>query len=232
MKGTNRPGRILLQMAAIIGIGFAVGIVDAFVVRPVDLSKRQAPEKDLDVLLSGAKGGSANVKVRPPEPADTGKPGDTPRPPTHTPPDMPEPNQGTPPAGHGTAVAAPSGGTAPFVPTKKADLPEGQITLEAAKQAFDAGAMFVDARKPEDYAAGHVENAIRIESEMFRHGDPPELGLIPRSAIVVVYCNGGHCDESENVAKYLSNSGYGKVFVMHDGFPGWKAVGYPFATGE
>ncbi len=228
---TQRSGRIVLQMAAIIGIGFAIGLVDVFIVRPVDLSKRETPKGTIGDLLPATGGHAGTATVRPPEPSNGHPPAqsqDTSKPPDHARPSETGGASSSPsPAPTGTA-----GGATAFVPTKKSDLPEGQITLVEAKQAFDAGAMFVDARKVEDFAAGHVENAIRIESDMFRHGDPPALGLIPRSAVVVVYCNGGHCDESENVAKFLSNSGYGKVFVMHDGFPGWKAVGYPFATGE
>lgn len=228
----TRPGRIMLQMAAIIGIGFAIGLVDGFIVRPVDMSARQAPEKSIDDLIPG--GGESpnpgNTRLRPTEAPGTGQTKPKPVVPPPAPAD-PTPHD-TKPAPNATPAANAGGEPTPFVPTKKEALPQGQITLEEAKRAFDAGAMFVDARNMENFTAGHVENAIRIESAMFREGDPPELGLIPRSAIVVVYCNGGHCDESENVAKFLSNSGYGKVFVMHDGFPGWKAMGYPFTTGE
>ena len=58
------------------------------------------------------------------------------------------------------------------------------------------------------------------------------LAAIPRDATLVVYCNGGNCDESEQVAKLINGSGYQKVYVMHDGIPGWQAMGYPSEEGE
>jgi rhodanese-related sulfurtransferase len=219
----SRSGKILIQMAAIIGIGFAIGVVDAYVTRPIDLSKRAAPKDIKDILSPGA--GNTKPEQQPPG-SGHGEPVVNPKP-------DPGATLPTPPADNHGATAAPVGtDEKPFIPTPKDALPAGQVTLEEAKQAFDAGAMFVDARNPEHYKGGHVENAIRIESAMFKSGDPAELALMPRSAIVIVYCNGGQCDESENVAKFLTASGYKTVYVLHDGFPGWKAMGYPSATGE
>ena len=45
--------------------------------------------------------------------------------------------------------------------------------------------------------------------------------MIPRSSVLVVYCSGGDCDESEAVARMLTGSGYKSTYVMHDGIPGW-----------
>jgi rhodanese-related sulfurtransferase len=116
-------------------------------------------------------------------------------------------------------------------PTPK-PLPPGQITLDEAKRLFDSGASLVDARRKDDYEQGHIKGAMRINLKSFENGDPPLLAMIPRDGTVVVYCSGGNCDESEHVAEFLYNSGYKKVYVIHDGFPGWKAKGWPIETGE
>jgi rhodanese-related sulfurtransferase len=117
-------------------------------------------------------------------------------------------------------------------PTAQADMPKGQITLEQAKKFFDEGSPFVDARRKEDYEAGHIKGAFRINMKSFENGDPPLLAMIARDANVVVYCSGGNCDESEHVAEFMSDSGYKKVYVIHDGYPGWDAMGYPTEKGE
>ncbi len=119
-----------------------------------------------------------------------------------------------------------------WLPTEKAALPKGQITLDEAKKLYDTAASFVDARRKEDYEQGHIKGAMRINLKSFENGDPPLLAMIPRDAIVVVYCSGGNCDESEHVADFMANSGYKKVYVIHDGYPGWKAMGWPVETGE
>jgi rhodanese-related sulfurtransferase len=116
--------------------------------------------------------------------------------------------------------------------TPKDALPKGQVTLDDAKRLFNSSASFVDARRKEDYELGHIKGAIRLNLKSFENGDPPLLAMIPRESFVVVYCSGGNCDESEHVAEFLSNSGYAKVYVIHDGFPGWKAMGWPIETGE
>lgn len=209
-----RSGRILIQMAVIIGIGFALGVVD-MTLRPIDLKPRPKPPPiQIEPAHTGVKlapQAGSEVEVTPAKPA--------------------------PPAAATPTTPAAAGGETPFQQTPKSALPEGQITVDEAKVLYDRGlsdgnTYFVDARKVEDYVKGHVSNAIRIDTAMFQLKEPAELGLIPRTGNVVVYCNGGHCDESENVAKRLNGSGYPNVYVMHDGYPGWKALGHPVEVGE
>lgn len=210
-----RSGRILVQMGAIIAIGLVIGVADAFLFRPVDLSARTAPPSVDDLLNQGEQtspGESPGTRTAPAENGNTQAPV-------------------TPPDDGAATTPAPTTPTG-FAFTPKDKLPAGHVTIEEAKRLLDAGAMFVDSRKASEYAEGHVENAIRIDTSMFKAGDPVELSLIPRSAVVVVYCNGGNCDESDNLAKLLDLSGYGKVYVMHDGFPGWKAAGHAWGTGS
>lgn len=122
--------------------------------------------------------------------------------------------------------------TTTFKQTPKADLPPGQITIDEARALYDQQATFIDSRKLDPYKLGHVKGAWRMELTDFSAGDPQILALIPRSSVLVVYCSGGHCDESEAVARMLTGSGYKSTYVMHDGIPGWTALGHPVTTGE
>lgn len=219
-----RSGRVLVQVAAIIALGFAAGMLDAFYFRPIDLKAREVPaELDLTKLPERPKPPApSNPNIRTPQPdspaSDPVAPPDKPAVPTPAP-------ASTPPA----SGATPQPG---FEFTPKSALKPGHITVEEARALFDAGSPFIDARKLEAYVEGHVEMAFRLDMNSFREGNPPQLALIPREAMVVVYCNGGQCDESEHVAEFLNGSGYKKVYIMHDGFPGWKAAGHPVQTGE
>lgn len=200
---------VLVQAVVLIAIGSAVGVIDAFR-RPINLSRATVDPASL--LNSGT------------QPAPTQ--------PTTPPRTEPKPAQ---PVSEPTTPTAPAGPVAPgtpgWTPTSESALPKGQITLDQARKFFDMGAQFVDTRKKDEYEAGHVQNAMRISLSNFQKGDPALLGMIPRDAIVIAYCNGGHCDESEAVARMISGSGYANVFVLHDGFPGWKAMGHPVQTG-
>lgn len=149
------------------------------------------------------------------------------------PPALPDPSSPPNPTTAATALPPSSTPVAPPAPVESAPaaLPVGHITVAQAKALFDNGAKFIDARAKDDYEKGHVRDAFRVLQSAFAAGDPPALAMIMRSEVVVVYCNGGHCDESEGVARMLDQSGYKKVYVMHDGFPGWKTAGHPSDTG-
>jgi rhodanese-related sulfurtransferase len=128
----------------------------------------------------------------------------------------------------------PAPNSSAFVFATEADLKSkpGQITVAQSKALFDQQAFFIDARKLEEYRKGHVKGSYRMAEADFQFGNPPMLAAIPRDATLIVYCNGGNCDESEQVAKLINGSGYQKVYVMHDGIPGWQAMGYPSEEGE
>lgn len=187
------------QAIAIIALGAAIGVADAFALRPITLTREVPP---------------------PPPIKSNDKPIDKPveKPVTPVTP-VPVPTPGTPLA-------------AAFRQTPKADLSPGQITIDEARNLFDQQATFFDARKLEPYKLGHVRGAWRLELSDFGAGDPPFLAMIPRSSVLVVYCSGGHCDESEAVARMLTGSGYKSTYVMHDGIPGWTNLGHPVTTGE
>lgn len=211
-----------VQVGAIIAVGAAIGVADAFVLRPISLSREAPPE--LPGSLGGAPAGQTNGQAgsqtsTAPKASDPVQPAPTPSA-TNSP--TPAVNPATP------AVA----GGAAFVFTAKDNMPAGHITVDEAKGLYDQGATFIDTRKSDVYQAGHVANAFRIELASFSGGDPPMLAMIPRDAFIVAYCTGGHCDESEAVARMLDGSGYKKVYVMHDGFPGWQAKGFPVETGK
>ena len=139
---------------------------------------------------------------------------------------MPHPPPPPPPPPAATAPA--------FVFATEADLKSkpGQITVAQAKALFDQQAFFIDARKAEHYTLAHIKGAYRMAEADFQFGNPPMLAAIPRDATLVVYCSGGNCDESEQVAKLIGFSGYKRVYVLHDGLPGWQAMNYPIETGE
>ncbi len=212
---------LVLKTIALIALGTAIGLIDS-VRRPITLGGRITDVDIADVFKSASE--SPKTPVAPPDQS------------------VPAAAPGAAPAaapGAASVVAAPAAsaveakpGEPGWQPTPKDRLPKGQITLEEAKRAFDSGASFVDARRAEEYEAGHVQGAIRMNLKSFENGNPPLMAMIPRDGVVIVYCGGGKCDESERVAEQFNNSGYAKVFIIHDGFPGWKAMGWPVETGE
>lgn len=215
---TPQPIRILAHAAIITIVGTAIGVVDAQL-RPVKLGREVA---EFDLGSPPAPAGDADVSGSdgslPPEPSvQASPPGEQPPvPPTATP----------------TATPAAEGGSGGFKFTPKSAMKAGHITIDEAKQAFDLQrASFVDARTKAKFEEGHIPGAIRLELADFIAGQPAKLGLLPRELMVIVYCGGGDCDESERVAERLEGFGYRPIFIIHDGFPGWQAAGHDVETG-
>jgi 3-mercaptopyruvate sulfurtransferase SseA len=48
---------------------------------------------------------------------------------------------------------------------------------------------------------------------------------------IVVYCDGGDCEASHDMAIMLESAGYMEVYVLHDGYPGWERAGHPVEQG-
>jgi len=99
------------------------------------------------------------------------------------------------------------------------------ISLTLAKQLFDEGVIFVDARDDEYYVEGHIQNA-------WKSGFFMELmfkldSLQTKNGPVVLYCSDDDCGSSEELAYDLYNEGFTKLFVFKGGWVEWDKAGYP-----
>ncbi len=81
----------------------------------------------------------------------------------------------------------------------------------------------IDARIPESYAKGHVQNAINIDGTQAESPDViPLLAAFPHDKIIVIYCDGGECELSHRVADVLKNFGYGPIYIYTGGWAEWS----------
>ena len=81
---------------------------------------------------------------------------------------------------------------------------------------------FVDARKAEEYAEGHIGNAVNIFTP--EHEEHlPEMLTWPRDKLYVVYCGGGNCDLSIELAEVMTGFGFENVYVYKGGTTEWNA---------
>lgn len=117
-------------------------------------------------------------------------------------------------------------------PTAPAAAPLGlMIDSKAAKALFDEGVIFLDARIQPEYDAGHIPQAYLLNSTMFGTPAADEaMKALDASQPVVIYCGGGDCDASKNVAILLQQAGFKQVHIIEKGFPEWKELGYPIET--
>jgi len=100
-----------------------------------------------------------------------------------------------------------------------------QMKPEVLLQKIDLGEeIFVlDVRRPDEFAAGHVEGAVNIPvHDLAKHID--QLPDDP-STLIVVYCRSGV--RSMFATSALLVLGYDKVYNMPGGFMAWQDAGYP-----
>lgn len=105
---------------------------------------------------------------------------------------------------------------------------DGATTVDAAKahELFQEGVPFVDARKDADWNAGRIPDAIHLNVKTVLN--EKSLGEhVKKDEPVVFYCNGPSCMRSSKASAMAVGWGYENVYYFRDGFPAWKAAGYP-----
>jgi rhodanese-related sulfurtransferase len=128
------------------------------------------------------------------------------------------------------AATPPGHATLPVIPDVPGPL---AVKLEAVQQLVRArGAMVIDAREPDEFAAGHIPGAISIPYEA-AGGEPERLQALDSGGRpILVYCSGGTCESSRMLAEMLVRDfGKRRVLVYEGGFPEWASAGNPVETG-
>lgn len=106
------------------------------------------------------------------------------------------------------------------------------ITTAQAKKVFDRKAgLFIDARRSDQFAKGHIPGAINIYASEFSDNIPKVIAL-PKDKLVVVYCDGGLCDLSHELSAELIQFGFTNVVIYTGGWEEWSKTDYPKTSGE
>lgn len=111
----------------------------------------------------------------------------------------------------------------------RASSPEVEIVSPAefkAKLADDANGVLLDVRKPDEFAAGHLQGARLVDWL-----DPEDFKLqasgLDKSKTVYAYCRSGR--RSGEAAAYLAGQGF-KVVDMEGGILAWESAGLPVVS--
>ena len=105
---------------------------------------------------------------------------------------------------------------------------EGATTIDAvrAKTLYDRDVPFIDVRDDVDWNAGHIPNAIHLE--VYNVFSETRLSsIVGKNEEVVIHCFGTVCARSTAASKSAVSWGFTKVYYFREGFPAWKAAGYP-----
>ena len=107
-----------------------------------------------------------------------------------------------------------------------------KIQLGAVKQLVDAAAaVLIDAREPDEYAAGHIPGAISMPYDEISSQPERLENLDDGGKAIIVYCGGGKCELSLSMAWDLIYAGKTRVVVYEGGFPEWESAGHRVEQG-
>lgn len=122
----------------------------------------------------------------------------------------------------------------------KPSLPSGDVTdgvrmvttAQVKRLIDEKKATIIDARRSDQFEKGHIAGALNIYAYEFADNVPKVIGL-DRNRLIVVYCDGGTCDLSHELADELINGlGFRKVVIYQGGWNEWSETNYPKATGK
>lgn len=219
------------QVLAIVGGAFILATGQALVMDPIVLEEANITSGTGNVKGAGPRGNPA------PDPDnDVSLPTESPEDPVpdiqaDKPAESPIVQEGGPKTNNGpTATFAASSLDALL----DAPVPEGSLTLREARELWEEGAYFIDARYEHEFEAGHIQYAALLPAQMFDtdidHANSV-MDSIPLDGTIVLYCVGGDCDASKNTAALLEQYGYMDLRIMGAGYEHWVAAGFEIASG-
>jgi len=104
-------------------------------------------------------------------------------------------------------------------------------TDEVKYYSQQPGTLMVDARSAEEYELGHIAGAMSLPLDKFDQAFMAVQPELRKSKLIVLYCSGGSCGTSEEVAKKLGEKGFKDLAVYADGLPGWMRAKLPIRSG-
>ncbi len=98
-----------------------------------------------------------------------------------------------------------------------------EVSATQARDEHSRGAVLIDVRESEEFAAGHAKDAIPLSKGVLELHI--EEAVPNNSTPIICYCGGG--SRSLLAADNLQKMGYSNVASMAGGFRSWKNEGLP-----
>ena len=102
---------------------------------------------------------------------------------------------------------------------------QSAISSQDLIRLMNQGALVLDIRKPEEFAAGHVNGAKQLDSDKILSAGETHKRF--KDKPVVVICDSGSLAAA--AVRQLTHQGFTKAFTLRGGFAGWRADNLPIA---
>jgi rhodanese-related sulfurtransferase len=106
------------------------------------------------------------------------------------------------------------------------------VQLAELRDLLAAGALPVDAREADRFAAGHLPGAVSLPLAAAGDRLTAFRSQVPVERTLVIYCSGYGCQDSFDLGLRLIEAGYRDVRIFEGGFPAWNDAGLPVVKGE
>jgi len=104
--------------------------------------------------------------------------------------------------------------------------------LQKALAEGDSLLVLLDARAPDAYLGGHLPGALNLPAEALDASYPPLKEKLTASNRIIVYCDGGDCELSHDLASALKDLGHTRIQLFAGGVNAWMENGGMLTTGE
>jgi phage shock protein E len=98
------------------------------------------------------------------------------------------------------------------------------VKIDQAEKLWIEGTQLLDVRTKEEWDAGHLPGAQRIDIKEDGFLDKAKATLDPKRP-VLVYCRSGN--RSKKASDLLREAGFSKVYEIEGGIVAWKKAGKP-----
>lgn len=108
-----------------------------------------------------------------------------------------------------------------FVPAEQAYLVDFSTTMGLYSKRTKYNVHFIDARDVPLYNAGHIPGAVNIPFEKVAQYTEA-FNSMPAGDLYLLYCDGGDCHLSKDLAEYMQGKGYKRLAVYEGGWNEWS----------
>ena len=236
----NAVAATVAEATLVLATGLALGLTaNALDERGLDLGRDHFPKAPVTPAATPdatPDGGTAATPREEPAPEPT-TPAEDPAPAPDAP--VTPPDDAPPPAAEATAALVEEAPLDPAIVARLAEkglqamtLAEALTTWQDPMRQYEAF-VFVDARDDLHYEEGHIPGAWPFDPFRPDAYLPDLMPLLPTSMKLVVYCNGGDCEDSESAAIQLLQWGAdaSRLFVFAGGITAWRDAGLPVEKG-
>ena len=93
------------------------------------------------------------------------------------------------------------------------------VTLDEVKLHLrEMSASFIDARRTDQFAGGHLPGAFNVPAEEPEPYMGPVFANVAPDNLVIIYCDGGDCLSSKMVFEHLKASGFRNLRIFDQGW--------------